>query len=140
MATRSTIAVKDEDGKVSQIYCHWDGYLSHNGEILVNHYDSLELAKQLVSLGSLSVLRKRIEPLGLHSFDNPEENTCVYYGRDRGEDNTAPDVYWSEELYQVSGQVEEYNYLFKDGEWHLYDFDSKKYSTLAKLFEDETDV
>ena len=31
MATRSTIAMEQPDGRVMQIYCHWDGYLGHNG-------------------------------------------------------------------------------------------------------------
>ena len=59
MATRSTIAVEHADGTVSQVYCHWDGYLTHNGQILLDHYDTQEKAEQLVSLGSISSLRPK---------------------------------------------------------------------------------
>ena len=30
MGTRSSIAIKTEDG-IKAIYCHWDGYVDHNG-------------------------------------------------------------------------------------------------------------
>ena len=38
MATRSTIAMKTEDGKVRAIYCHWDGYIAYNGKMLIGEY------------------------------------------------------------------------------------------------------
>ena len=39
MGTRSRIAVMH--GPIAKsIYCHWDGYLEHNGAILQEHYDS----------------------------------------------------------------------------------------------------
>jgi hypothetical protein len=117
MATRSTIAVQHEDGKISQIYCHWDGYLSHNGRILQHHYNTLAQAEELVSHGSLSILAERINPIGDHSFDNPESGTCVYYGRDRGELHTEPSVFWDLEHYMVSNDGEEYDYLFVNGRW-----------------------
>ena len=33
MGTRSRIGVMHGD-KVKSVYCHWDGYLEHNGQIL----------------------------------------------------------------------------------------------------------
>lgn len=117
MATRSTIAVQHADGKISQIYCHWDGYLSHNGYILQHHYNTLAQAEELVSHGSLSKLAERITPIEAHSFDNPESGTCVYYGRDRGELHTEPSVFWDLEHYMVSDSREDYDYLFVDGRW-----------------------
>lgn len=119
MATRSTIAVQHTNGAISQIYCHWDGYISNNGVILNDHYTTLEIVEELVSGGSLSSLNERIKPLGDHSFDNPESNTCVYYGRDRGEDelDVAPNVFSGVEHYCVNLKKEGYNYLFTNGEW-----------------------
>ena len=117
MATRSTIAVQHEDGKISQIYCHWDGYLSHNGYILQHHYNTLAQAEELVSHGSLSILAERINPIEAHSFDKPESGTCVYYGRDRGEKNTKPNVFDSVEHYMVARDRECFDYLFVLGRW-----------------------
>jgi hypothetical protein len=47
MGTRSRIGVMHGD-KVKSIYCHWDGYLEHNGAILQEHYDSAK-ANHLVA-------------------------------------------------------------------------------------------
>ena len=119
MATRSTIAVAHEDGSVSQIYCHYDGYLSHNGKLLVENYNSLLAAEFLISKGALSVLAERVTPDRdcIHSFDVAQNGVCVYYGRDRGETGTEPKVFASVADYKLYGQREEYNYLFIDGEW-----------------------
>jgi len=34
MATRSRIAIENQDGTVTSIYCHFDGYLSGVGKLL----------------------------------------------------------------------------------------------------------
>ena len=87
MATRSTIAVQHADGTVSQIYAHWDGYLSHNGRILFEAYNTQERAEALVALGDISSLDRSIEQPAGHSFNKPVEGCTVFYGRDRGEED-----------------------------------------------------
>lgn len=120
MATTSTISVVHNDGSVSQVYCHWDGYLENNGRKLVNHYNSLELAEELVSLGDLSELKDRCKPVNKdHSYDNPEADVCVYYGRDRGEENVAPRIFDSLDSFCFNRTKEEYNYIFLNGRWYL---------------------
>ena len=54
MGTRSRIGVMHGD-VCKSVYCHWDGYLEHNGDILETHYDSAK-ANTLVALGDLSSL------------------------------------------------------------------------------------
>lgn len=56
MSTRSLIALKKEDGTFEAIYCHWNGYLSWNGRLLLEHYKTYEKVEKLISLGSISVL------------------------------------------------------------------------------------
>jgi len=86
MATRSMIAFDDGD-EIVAIYCHHDGYLTHNGKILLNHYDDIEKVEELMDLGDLSVLGKEIGRK--QEFDKPtDRNWCLAYGRDRGEKNT----------------------------------------------------
>jgi hypothetical protein len=63
MGTRSRIAVMHGD-KCKSVYCHWDGYLEHNGLILQEHYDSAK-ANHLVALGDLSSLRPNIPSVTL---------------------------------------------------------------------------
>jgi hypothetical protein len=125
MATRSTIAVRHEDGTVSQIYCHWDGYLSHNGKLLMEHYNSLLGAEFLVSKGDLSVLAPRVTPdadRGIHTFDAPQNGVCVYYGRDRDETDTEPRRFDTRKDFINNCQREEYNYYF-NGDWWEVEFD-----------------
>lgn len=117
MATRGTIAVEHADGTVSQVYSHWDNYPEHNGVLLIEHYNTLEKAEALVALGNISSLRENIEPTGPHTFDQPQDTVTIYYGRDRGEDDQEPKKFWNREMYRLSGDSEEYNYLFADGTW-----------------------
>lgn len=118
MATRSTIAVLNPNGTVSQIYCHWDGYLEWNGRILVENYNTLERVQELIALGDLSSLHENIQSTtDSQTCEDPEPNVGVYYGRDRGESGVEPRVYDSLEDYIENFQREEFNYLFQAGEW-----------------------
>ena len=119
MSTRSTIAVQHEDGTVSQIYCHFDGYLEHNGQMLMEYYNTRLAAEFLVSKGDLSVLAPRVTPTGSHSFDKPEDGVCVYYGRDRGETGTDPETYANVSEYFDNFSREEYNYFFNGESWEV---------------------
>jgi hypothetical protein len=56
MSTRSDIIVHCNDGHFRRVYCHWDGYPSHNGKILRNSYNDRGLATNLVALGDISSL------------------------------------------------------------------------------------
>ena len=127
MATRSTIAVKLADGTVRKIYSHWDGYIDHNGRLLQSLYCSQSQAEALTEPGDISSLREKISPLGTaHSFDAPESDVTVYYGRDRGETGVEPKVLESVDAYKAyirKGGGEEYDYLFADGAWSVR-FDS----------------
>jgi hypothetical protein len=121
MATRSTIAVQYPDNTIKQIYCHWDGYIEHNGRILKQYYSTPELAQELISHGDLSVLGDYINPVGTHTFDKPEENCCVYYGRDRGEYNTAARVFNNWTIFTQKRSAEEYDYFYsaEHNRWYL---------------------
>lgn len=134
MATRSTIAVQHANGTVSQIYAHWDGYLEGNGLLLANYYNSLELAEQLVALGDISSLGERINPHGdTHTFDTPEDDVTVYYGRDRGEHGIEPNTYANFSEYKNHSQSEDYDYVFLNGEWFVR-YDSSDFVSLGAAF------
>ncbi len=121
MGTRSRIGVMHGE-KCKSVYCHWDGYLSHNGEMLSNHYDSTK-ANFLVALGDLSSLRPDVFVAeGVeHSFEKPAEDICVFYGRDRGESGTefAVDHTFEEFLKRCDDCCAEYYYIMKDGVWYV---------------------
>ena len=73
MSTRSDIIVQRADGKWHRIYCHSDGYLSHNGQILFDHYNSQAKAESLVQLGDLSLLGPEI------GVKHPFEGPSIFY-------------------------------------------------------------
>ena len=61
MATRSNIGMITKERKVVVAYCHWDGYLRHNGQILLENYKNGGQVYDLVSRGSISLLGESIE-------------------------------------------------------------------------------
>jgi len=60
MGTRSTIALEYADGTVEQVYCHWDGYLEHNGVLLSKHYSNPFILRDLIDLGDISSLKPTV--------------------------------------------------------------------------------
>ena len=118
MATRSRIGMVNEDGTVSSVYCHWDGYPSYNGRVLSENYTDLEKVKKLIALGSISVLDEEVETSDPHTFENPKKGVTVAYHRDRGEDYDAPRINGSLDEY-LEDDNEEYGYFFLDGEWFV---------------------
>lgn len=118
MATRSTIALEFADDTVGQVYCHWDGYLSHNGKILLENYSDPFKLRSLIDLGDLSVLAAEIGTK--HDFETQIKGACTFYGRDRDESNTQAKYFENFEDYAVNHQTEEYEYILrKDGEWYV---------------------
>jgi hypothetical protein len=120
MGTRSSIAVQHENGTISSVYCHWDGYLEHNGKMLVEHYNTLELAEALVKGGAISSLKERIAPVSAaHNFERPEKDVTVFYARDRGEELKV-NKFDNIEMYRLTNDWQEYDYIFREGEWQLW--------------------
>ena len=129
MGTRSRIGVMHGD-KVKSVYCHWDGYLSHNGRLLQDHYDSAK-ANNLVAMGDMSSLGRVIgeaHPFSPHTSAEDaalyehakDQGYCTFYARDRGETDTEFRVAhtFAEFLEQADGCGAEYYYIMKDGVWY----------------------
>ena len=121
MATRSNIAYKTPEGKIRSVYCHWDGYPAHNGEMLVRNYQQARKIAQLIEMGSLSSLSEDVFPTpnSEHSFETPEEGVCVFYGRDRGE--TGQEAREYADIPSWIDDMEEYAYLWDGRDWLVND-------------------
>lgn len=133
MATRSFIGYC-EDNKIIGIYCHWDGYLSHNGEILYKHYNNIDIIKQLIDLGDISILDININPTTEHSFEKPQKDVCVAYHRDRKEEKHIHTFNNSKEIQDyIKGVWIDYTYIFKDNEWYVVDCIDEDNFKLMKL-------
>lgn len=123
MATRSYIGVKNQyNGTVDYIYCHFDGYPSHNGRILTENYTTLEKVKELLALGDLSVLGPEIgEQQDFNNRKTQNSNWCLAYGRDRGEKGTGAKT--GEFKTVISGVGVDYVYIFDyiKHQWECFD-------------------
>jgi len=117
MATRSNIGIVNEDGSITGIYCHYDGYPEYVGKMLLNHYTDVDWIHMLMDLGDLSILSENMNPTGPHSFNNPQKGVCVAYGRDRGETGTNSRTFEDLGEYEHFGSGVDYQYLFEDGKW-----------------------
>jgi hypothetical protein len=126
MATRSRIAIENQDGSITSIYCHWDGHIETNGVILNNNYNTKEKVEELIALGNLSSLDKTLE-------------TTVAYARDQGDD-VIQNLYLNvEELFDNGfGIGIEYIYCFtKDGIWLVNELGSVNVAILSEVIEEE---
>ncbi len=120
MATRSNIGIVNDDGSVTGIYCHWDGYPEHNGKLLLKYYNTTGIVYELMDLGNLSSLNENLYcDNNNHSFENPADGVCVAYGRDRGETGVESRVFNNiSEFEKFAGNSwSDYQYLFNNGKW-----------------------
>ena len=131
MATRSTIALEFADGTVGQVYCHWDGYLAHNGKMLQEHYSDPFKLRDLIDHGDLSTLAIHIG--SKHDFDTQVPYECTFYGRDRGETDTQARYFPNFDEYFTEGQMEDFNYILRtDGNWYVREYDSEPFVLLTE--------
>jgi hypothetical protein len=126
MATRSRIAIENQDGSVTSVYCHWDGHIETNGVILNQYYRTKDKVEELIALGNLSALHRTIEK-------------TIAYARDRGEDSHQATYSNVEELFEDGfGDIVEYVYCFiKDGYWLVGTLESNNVDILSGVIEEE---
>ena len=121
MATRSRIGIELRDGSILSAYHHWDGYESWLGRILKTHYNSKELAAELIDGGDMSTCWN-------------EENQPEYYSA-RGE-NCPPRLDADLCEYLLPDNSEEYAYVFRNGEWvcyNMHQFDDSKLPEVVEI-------
>jgi predicted CxxxxCH...CXXCH cytochrome family protein len=110
MSTRSRIAIENQDGTVTSIYCHHDGYTSGVGKMLEKWYTTQAKVEALIELGNIS------------SLDMTPMST-VAYARDRGEDLVQSKYNRVEALFDMGfNSGIEYIYCYtKSGQWLVSD-------------------
>lgn len=130
MATRSFIAYQDPTTKeYHSVYCHWDGYVGFNGQILEKAYNNLEVVQKLISKGDISTLYNQREadgvlyaPLHYHAW------------RDENWGDVKPKVTSDlKALFKLANNSwAEYLYVFTDGKW-LYSNTLGRVNSLKSL-------
>ena len=123
MGTRSAIAFRDDNGRITGKYSHYDGYPSYTGAILDKHYKDDIRVFEMVQLGDQSGIAPEYMPNGEHSFNNPEEGVTVFYGRDRGEQDVGAQSFdtIAEFVEYYKGAGCEYFYIWDGVEWIFND-------------------
>ena len=130
MATRSRIGIELKNGSILSVYHHWDGMPSWLGRILKTHYNSKELAAELIDGGDMSSCwtDDRWDDSAVKGVYGPQ-----YYSQ-RGDDCPPRlDADLCEYLLPANG--EEYHYLFRNGEWVCYDMNCYVESKLPEIIE-----
>ena len=126
MATRSRIAIENQDGSVTSIYCHWDGHINSNGVILNDNYNTTDKVNELIALGDLSSLDVALDRI-------------VAYHRDNGEDLNQKSFNNVEDLFEdgFSSGIE-YIYCFtKNSIWLVGELGSVNVAILSEAIEEE---
>lgn len=122
MGTRSRVGIMHGD-VIKSVYCHYDGYLEYTGQILYQHYNSVQ-ANALVARGDNSGVQETLEEMNFYA--------------DRGEEGVGHRVAHSFEefLEQVDHCGGEYYYIMREGVWYcgcLYDTRVLRKETLMPL-------
>ena len=134
MATRSRIGLELADGSILSAYHHWDGYESWLGRILKTHYNSKELAAELIDGGDMSSCWTDEKFRTSEGVENKSEYGPQYYS-ERGED-CPPRLDADLCEYLLPDNSEEYAYVFRNGEWVCYNmnqFDDTKLPEIVEI-------
>ena len=142
MGTRSRIGIKLTDGSILSAYHHHDSYPQWLGVKLVKHFNSQELASDLIDGGDMSAcysthtwgsepLRQEvIQPDGSVTkelvmnkdgetvYTKVKSEASPQYYSERGE-NTPPRL--DKDLFEFLDKGEEYAYVWEEGFWTCYD-------------------
>lgn len=133
MSTRSNIAILNNDGTVTAIYCHWDGGLEHNGMILSKYYSSPEKVIELISGGDLSFL---VTNINARKEQNPKNPNLKINLSENAELRTYPGIL--ELCKSIEKSNIEYLYLYIGGDWWYWDICRAERFTLKHLKTDLT--
>ena len=128
MSTHSTIAKLDNDGIFRAVYCHSDGYLRHNGEILNKYYTDEDKVSDLIKQGDISVLNKTIgKKLPFNDYMLFHENEqSRFYHRDRGEELRISEFDNLDDYIEFGKGYGEHIYLFVQNAWYYFDASDKR--------------
>jgi len=118
MGTHAAIIARRRDGLWGSSYVHWDGYPSHTGVKLHQHYNTQEKVEGLLALGDLSYLDDEMTVPAGHTFATPVKGYTIAYARDDGRDlNVVADPSLITALTRYEDTYVEWVYIWRDGVW-----------------------
>ena len=107
MSTRCNVGIVNEDGSITAIYCHHDGYIKGPfgvGYTLYNYYNSEDKAQDLVNNGSTSSIKHTLEET--IAYDDGFNLHIHFKDIQDYLENAAFDI--------------DYLYLWNDNAWHVF--------------------
>ena len=119
--TRWLVGIEEPSGKITSTYGHYDGYPEWAGKHLKRYYRNPAVVKQLLKLGraGISTIGKKIKGSKDHSFEKPEKDVTVFYGRDRGEKGSMTSKWGNRDKVKFdSGEEYAYIYNMKEKKWY----------------------
>lgn len=136
MGTPCVVALKEAD-KVTYVSINYDGYVTGVGAMLVDHFADIDKVRAMIAGGDISVLAPNIDGgemyekthcnkdgtiLGTsmerrHTFATPVKGQTIYYGRDRGETGTEPQITDLFGFYRATKETTAY--VYENGQWFL---------------------
>ena len=85
MGTRSRIGLVLDTDHIVSVYCHYDGYIQHNGRKLVELFNTQDLVEDLINGGDMScldtIMTWESRPLK-QTIIREDGSQCVDYPRD----------------------------------------------------------
>lgn len=99
MSTNALIAIKFNDGNCLYTTVNWDGYLSHAGKVLYNHYNTKEEVHNLIEKGEIRSFY----------YNGVTEDDIVAEYYDDYDDGDCPFPILVED---IEDEFMEYNYVF----------------------------
>lgn len=116
MATRSRIGVVCANGQVKSVYCHNDGYPEGVGADLLNiGFETAEEVEEFIDEGDRSTV-----DLSYKEWRNEDCPPRI---------DESEDAFWSSD-------IEEYGYLFSEGEWYVKDSGMPYFMTVEESIND----
>ena len=113
MSTNALVAFSCADGTVTSSYVHWDGYTTAVGEMLLENYNSRELARELATtLGYASSLKETV--------------AASHEDRANSDEAVSHSSFEEFEEYVRENSYLEYVYVWKDSEWLVGSYTTEK--------------
>ena len=136
--TTAMIGLMNKDGSVKAVWLQFGGSIMQAGRTLLKSYDR-KATEELLSFGDLAILGSNLgskNKIFNNSFST-EKDTCIFYGRDRGEKNTESCVYLSIDDMKENRECD-YFYIMKvdkgEDKWYITDLrESEEMFDLEKI-------
>ncbi len=112
MSTRSRIGYVGDDGKYYTAYCHFDGYPSYTGKVLITAYNDIDKIKSLVGNGDFRGIVESIEDI--QYYPDTDNKPTVFES-------------FNELIDYMNRSDQEYLYIYENNEWVYYTVHNSEY-------------